>query len=186
MAELTKKLHFKKGNIEQTAKAYSTVAEVGGEYITNKIDNVTCYIPVGDVADGRATMGRITKNGIKAILSSGGVIAGEWTHEPDWREFNFTFTVPQGVTTLHIVLLGYNGAQIVDGYFKCISGKTYSFSSVGIYYVASGDAEYVLDVQGSNGRWYQILYAGEEGDPEVTDEVALPVRFEWRDRKSVV
>lgn len=46
MAELAKKLNFKKDGVEQTAKAYSTAAEAGTEYIENKIDGVTCYVTI--------------------------------------------------------------------------------------------------------------------------------------------
>lgn len=61
MAELAKKLRFLKNGTEQTAKAYSTTDEVGSGYITNKIDGVTCYIPIGSTSDARATNGRVIK-----------------------------------------------------------------------------------------------------------------------------
>lgn len=71
MAELAKKLHFKKTGLEQTTKAYSTIVEAGTEYIPNKIDDINCYIPIGATTDSRMTIGRVTKNGSKAILNSG-------------------------------------------------------------------------------------------------------------------
>lgn len=74
MAELAKKLNFKKDGVEQTAKAYSTAAEAGTEYIENKIDGVTCYVTIGETTDNRATEGKIIKAGTTAtrrILSSG-------------------------------------------------------------------------------------------------------------------
>lgn len=46
MAEFAKKLHFLKSGIEQTAKAYSTVDEVGGLYAFTKIDGIDCYVPL--------------------------------------------------------------------------------------------------------------------------------------------
>lgn len=46
MAEFAKKLHFLKSGIEQTAKAYSTVDEVGELYAFTKIDGIDCYVPL--------------------------------------------------------------------------------------------------------------------------------------------
>lgn len=46
MAEMTKKLHFLKNGIEQTAKAYSTTDEVGELHAFTKIDGIDCYVPL--------------------------------------------------------------------------------------------------------------------------------------------
>lgn len=46
MAELAKKLHFKKDGITQTANAYSTIDEVGEQYASAKIDGINCYVPL--------------------------------------------------------------------------------------------------------------------------------------------
>lgn len=46
MTELAKKLHFLKNGTEQTAKAYSTVDEVGEIYAFTKIDGIDCYVPL--------------------------------------------------------------------------------------------------------------------------------------------
>lgn len=106
MAELVKKFYFKKDNVEQTVKAYSTTEEAGSESITNKIDGVNAYVAIGDTNDIRATMGRVTKNGTKAILKSG---------KPPYTEMQwttpgtYTWTCPQGVTRIRVAVCGGGG-----------------------------------------------------------------------------
>lgn len=109
MAELAKKLYFKKAGVEQTAKAYSTTAEVGTDYIENKIDGVTAYVAIGDTADSRATIGLIKKSSTavdRTILSSG---------KPPYNKVEYrtpgtyTVTFPAGVTTARITLAGAGG-----------------------------------------------------------------------------
>lgn len=109
MAELIKKLHFKQDAIEQTAKAYSTTTEAGTEYIENKIDNINCYIAVGNTVDSRATKGSIIEAGTtatKAIMSSG---------KPPYKKIEYrtpgtyTFTVPNTVFTMIIHSAGGGG-----------------------------------------------------------------------------
>ena len=63
MAELTKNLHFLKNGIEQTAKIYTTINEVGSNYITVKVDGTTRYVPIGDIGNVNATMGMVNKSG---------------------------------------------------------------------------------------------------------------------------
>lgn len=107
MAELVKKLHFLKNGTEETAKAYSTAAEVSGEYITNKIDAVTAYVPIGETTDERATIGRVIKSGeTKAILNTGKPPYGKVEH---LEAGTFSFTVPKGVTKLRVTLVGGGG-----------------------------------------------------------------------------
>lgn len=109
MAELAKKLLFKKNGVEQTAKAYSTTAEAGAEYIPNKIDGVNCYVAIGDQADSRATVGKIKKSSTaaeRAILNSGKLAYTEmsWT-----TPGTYTFTVPAGVTRIRVACCGGGG-----------------------------------------------------------------------------
>lgn len=113
MAELTKKLHFKKNGTEQTAKAYSTTAEAGTEYITNKIDGVTCYVAIGDTTDNRATVGRVKKSSIaaeRAILSTGKVPYTEisWT-----TPGVYTWTAPGGVYNVKVATCGGGAGCLV-------------------------------------------------------------------------
>lgn len=111
MAELARKLYFKKNGVEQTAKAYSTTAEAGAEYIENKIDGVTCYVATGDTTDERATIGLVKKSSTaaeRAILSTG---------KPPYAEKSwitpgkYTFTVPAGVVRIRIALCGGGGGS---------------------------------------------------------------------------
>ena len=62
MAELSKKLHIRKGSTEQTVKLYTTTAEAGYTYSYIKVDGVQAYIPLGAENDGRATMGRVKEH----------------------------------------------------------------------------------------------------------------------------
>lgn len=128
MAELAKKLHLKKGTTEHLAKAYSTTAEAGTEYITNKIDGVTAYIPIGATNDSRATMGRVTKNGTKAILNSG---------KPPYTEMQwttpgtYTFTVPAGVTRIRVAVCGGGGGGTSSNMSETAgAGGTSNFGSL--------------------------------------------------------
>lgn len=120
MAELAKKLYFKKGTIEQTAKAYSTMAEAGAEYIENKIDGVTCYVAIGDIADSRATSGRVKGSGGDSytILNSG---------KPPYNKVEYrtpgtyTITFATGVTTAKITLAGAGGGGGGGGYINQVN-----------------------------------------------------------------
>lgn len=109
MAELVKKLHFKQDTVEQTAKAYSTTAEAGTEYITNKIDDLNCYIAVGNTLDNRATKGSIIKVGTtatKCILSSGRLPYNKVEYRTPGT---YTVTFPPGITTAKITSAGAGG-----------------------------------------------------------------------------
>lgn len=121
MAELAKKLYFKKAGIEQTAKAYSTTAEAGTDYIENKIDGVTAYVAIGDTADSRATIGLIKENSTavdRTILSSG---------KPPYNKVEYrtpgtyTVTFPAGVTTAKITLAGGGGGGGGSNYSASMS-----------------------------------------------------------------
>ncbi|BDE83820.1 hypothetical protein CE91St52_05970 [Phascolarctobacterium faecium] len=109
MAELAKKLYFKKAGVEQTAKAYSTTAEVGAEYIENKIDGVTCYVAIGDTTNSRATVGLVKKSSTsvdQAILDSG---------KPPYNKIEYrtpgtyTITIPAGATAIQGEIAGAGG-----------------------------------------------------------------------------
>ena len=107
MAELAKKLYFKKDGVEQTAKAYSTTAEAGTDYIENKIDGVTAYVAIGDTADGRATIGLIKKSSTavdRTILSSGKLPYNKVEYRTPGT---YTFTSP--ATTLRVTIAGAGG-----------------------------------------------------------------------------
>ena len=104
MAELAKKLHFLKNGTEQTANAYSTVEEVGGNYVQGKIDGVACYIPLGTTDDSLATNGRVKKNGTEYAIKSQAIVPYA---EMAWTTAGtYTFTVPSGVTRVRVAVCG--------------------------------------------------------------------------------
>lgn len=108
MAELAKKLNFKKDGVQQTAKAYSTTAEAGEHWVNAKIDSVLAYVAIGDIADSRATSGRVKGSGgdSYAILNSG---------KPPYNKVEYrtpgtyTITFPSGITTAKITSAGGGG-----------------------------------------------------------------------------
>ena len=106
MAELAKKLHLKKNGVEQTAKAYSTIAEVGEHWVNAKIDGVPAYVAIGDTADGRATSGMVKGSGgdAYAILSSGKLPYNKIEYRTPGT---YTFTSP--ATTLRVTTAGAGG-----------------------------------------------------------------------------
>lgn len=107
MAELVKKLYFKKDGVEQTAKAYTTTTETGTDYIEDKIDGVTAYVAIGDTADSRATIGLIKERSTavdRAILSSGKLPYNKVEYRTPGT---YTFTSP--ATTLKVTIAGAGG-----------------------------------------------------------------------------
>ena len=172
MAEMTKKLHFLKNGTEQTAKAYSTTAEAGSSYITNVIDNTTCYIPIGSTSDSRATYGRVLKGGTTyAILSQAKPAYAEksWTSPG-----TYTWTAPAGVTRVRVAVCGGGAGGLwmyeltPDKYWSKAGGNS-SFGNLvnatgspGSYIEGSSDSEgYYVDrgisYNGSpNGRIGQV------------------------------
>lgn len=109
MAELAKKLHFLKNGTEQTAKAYSTTAEAGSSYITNVIDDATCYIPIGAVDDSQATCGRVIKGNITYAIKSQAKPAYA---EQSWTTAGtYTWTCPSEVSRIRVAVCGGGGGS---------------------------------------------------------------------------
>lgn len=109
MAELAKKIHMiNRSGTAQTAKIYSTTAEVGNHWLFANVDGVPAYVPIGDINDGRATSGRVKGSGgdTFAILNSG---------KPPYTEMQwttpgtYTWTCPQGVTRIRVAVCGGGG-----------------------------------------------------------------------------
>lgn len=128
MAELAKKLHLKKDGVEQTAKAYSTTAEAGTEYIENKIDGVTCYVPIGELLDSRATEGKIIKAGAmetKYIMSNAKLPYTElsWT-----TPGIYTWTAPEDAIRARIATCGGGGGASIGA--RGGTGGTSRFGSL--------------------------------------------------------
>lgn len=121
MAELNKKLHLLKLDSTQEAiKLYSTLAEVGDNYITLRVDNSVCYAKLGDIADVNASHLRIKKNG---VTYAGLTIAKPAYAEVDFTTAgNFTWTAPVNVTRIRLALVGGGGSATVDFF-----GTKYSY-----------------------------------------------------------
>lgn len=129
MAEMTKKLHFLRGGAEQTAKAYSTTAEAGSSYITNVIDGVTCYVPIGATNDAQATYGRVLKDGITYAIKSQAKPAYA---EKSWTSpGTYTWTAPAGVTRVRVAVCGGGGGGLACGSSGSSgSGSTSTFGNL--------------------------------------------------------
>lgn len=146
MAELAKKLHLKKGATEHTAKAYSTTAEIGGDYINAKIDGVTAYIAIGETTDNRATMGRVKKNGAtKAILNSAKPV---YTEQSYTTAGTFTFTVPKNVTRIRYAIAGAGSGAMGRGQYNAnvSAGGGSSIDSISVGGGGSGNLDYGDDI----------------------------------------
>ena len=90
-----------------TAKLYTTINEVGSNYAYLNIDNVACYVSLGDKNEFRATNGMVNKaNNTYSILSTG---------KPPYNKVSwntagtYTFTVPEGVSKVLVTLAGAGG-----------------------------------------------------------------------------
>lgn len=168
MAELAKKLNFKKDGVQQTAKAYSTTAEVGEHWVNAKIDGVPAYVAIGDIADSRATSGRVKGSGgdSYAILNSG---------KPPYNKVEYrtpgtyTITFAAGVTSAKATVAGggggggggsYNGTGGTGGSGNLIVGVKSVTSSTPYSVIvgaggtggAGGSGSFGKGSQGANGN----------------------------------
>lgn len=106
-----------------SAKLYTTINEVGSEYIMSNIDGVTCYTSLGSDSDIRATNGKVLKNNkVYSILRTG---------KPPYNRVSwntagtYTFTVPEGVSRVLLSLAGAGGGgggYACNEYDECCRG----------------------------------------------------------------
>lgn len=107
MAQLNKTLHIKKGGTAQTAKLYTTTAEIGGTYGFLKVDGQQAYYALGASSDGRATYGRVKKSGTEyAILNSGQI---PYHRDNFTTAGTYTWRCPQGVKHVKVTIAGGGG-----------------------------------------------------------------------------
>lgn len=118
MAELTKKLHMiNSSGTAQTAKIYSTTAEVGPHWLFTNVDGIPAYVPIGDINDFRATSGRVKG-------SSGDTYAILNTAKPAYNAVwfteagIFTFTVPAGVSNVLITGCGGGAGGLTVAHYN--------------------------------------------------------------------
>ena len=106
-----------------SAKLYTTINEVGSEYIMSNIDGITCYTSLGSDSDIRATNGKVLKNNkVYSILRTG---------KPPYNRVSwntagtYTFTVPEGVNRVLLTLAGAGGGgggYACNEYRECRQG----------------------------------------------------------------
>lgn len=156
MAELAKKLHFKKDGVEQNAKAYSNTAEVGEHWVNAKIDSVLAYVAIGDIADSRATSGRVKGSGgdSYAILNSGKVPYNKVEYRTPGI---YTVTIPPGAYTAKLTLAGGGGGgggYAVNDYAANGSGGSGGAGNlyVGVVSVIPGTYQVQVGAGGTAGK----------------------------------
>lgn len=130
MVELTKKLHIKKGDTQQTASLYSTTAEAGTAYAHLIVDGVQAYLPLGEPNDGRATIGRVkeTSGHEYAILTSGKLPYHKGSYK---NPGTHTWTCPAGVTTVRVTVAGGGGGGLATKWRLNIASAKYRGASGG-------------------------------------------------------
>ncbi|MCP5103805.1 MAG: hypothetical protein GY950_10525 [bacterium] len=70
MTLITKKLKYKRSNVEYEINLYDSTGDVGSNYIGLKVDGQTVYAKLGDVGDVDASHLRISKGGVTyAVLT---------------------------------------------------------------------------------------------------------------------
>lgn len=122
MAELAKKIYIYPTN--SSAKLYTTINEVGSQYMMGNVDGVTCYASLGSDSDIRATNGKVLKNNkVYSILRTG---------KPPYNRVSwntagtYTFTVPEGVSRVLLSLAGAGGGgggYAYNEYSECCRGS---------------------------------------------------------------
>lgn len=130
MTELTKLLHFLKDGTEQTAKIYTTIEEVGTDYIHIQINGVVGYVPIVALNDSMATKGRVIKNGTPYAIKT--QAKPSYTKSTYTTVGTFTFTVPSGVTTLRCEVAGGGGGGGSGGNFRGGAGGGSGYKQFGV------------------------------------------------------
>lgn len=108
MAKLNAKLYIKAvGEAAVACDLYSTIEEVGGEYVTVTASGIKAYAKLGGTSDAFSTKGRVKKGiNIYAVLSQ----AKPPYNKVEYRTpGTYTFTVPAGVDTVRATVAGAGG-----------------------------------------------------------------------------
>lgn len=130
MAELTKKLYIKKGDIQQAASLYTTTAEAGMAYAHVQVDGIQASLPLGESNDGRATIGRIkeTSGHEFAILTSG---KPPYHKDSYTTPGTYTWTCPTGVTKAKVTVAGGGGGGLATHWRLNVASSRYRGASGG-------------------------------------------------------
>lgn len=112
MATLAKKLRIQLANgTQQAANIYSTPGEAGSAYMYAHVDGVQGYIPLVSTSASNKTNGRVLKGGTTYAIGASGIPPYQY------RLFtsNGSFTVPAGVHSLRVSVVGGGGGGCVAG-----------------------------------------------------------------------
>lgn len=152
MGTLTKKLHIlKTGGTEETCNIYTTPEEVGGSpYLALEVDGTKGYVKLGSTTDANATHLRVEKNGTTyaAWKEAEATVPTGSLHSNATLD---TFTVPQGIKVLKLVMDGYGD---IAQYVGVTPGKTYSSISGYETLYGQGDLWEVWVLRGSGSTWF--------------------------------
>lgn len=174
MAELAKKIYIYPTN--SSAKLYTTINEVGSQYMMGNVDGVTCYASLGSDSDIRATNGKVLKNNkVYSILRTG---KPPYTEKSWTTAGTYTFTVPAGVTRIRVAVCGGGGgasewcswASGGDSGVYCYNGEAGEASSFGNLITATGGtATYFESDHSSTDSVIAIKRPGKGGSPNGYD-----------------
>lgn len=108
MAEISKKLHYRKGGVTTDIRLYSATADVGSNYLSLRVDGATVYARLGGVSEHEASDMRVQKGGVTytvqksnlADLPSGFIAMFEGSCPTGWtRETEFDGKFPKGAAS---------------------------------------------------------------------------------------
>ncbi|WP_337466291.1 glycine-rich domain-containing protein [Megasphaera sp.] len=157
MAELDKKLYIKKDSVEQTVTLYTTSEEAGEDYAYIKVDGTQAYIPLGEVDDSRATIGKIQKSSGSqfSILATAKI---SYHKDSYTNAGTYTWTCPADVTKVKVTVAGGGGGGVA---FKLTGLLAYTGNAPG------GSGAMVLStIPVISGHTYQVIVGG-GGNPLV-------------------
>ena len=123
MAELDKKLYIKKDSVEQTVTLYTTSEEAGEDYAYIKVDGTQAYIPLGEVDDSRATIGKIQKSSGSqfSILATAKI---SYHKDSYTNAGTYTWTCPADVTKARVTVAGGGGGGVASKWFTKYHGAS--------------------------------------------------------------
>ncbi|MCP5102551.1 MAG: hypothetical protein GY950_04190 [bacterium] len=130
MAEITKKLHYRKGGATVDIKLYNSVSDVGSDYMSLQVDSATVYAHLGSTIETEASELMVRKGGQtfavlksnRIDLPSGFIAMFESSSCPDgWTQenaFNGKFLMASG---------SYGTTVVNDNHTHTYSiGRTYT------------------------------------------------------------
>lgn len=185
MGTLTKKLHIlKTGGTEETCNIYTTPEEVGGSpYLALEVDGTKGYVKLGSTTGANATHLRVEKNGTtyaawkqaEATVPTGGVYLDGSDN---------SFTVPDGITVLEVIITNYsNDIQ----YVGVTPGKTYDHLNCTEESWDEGNVMYAYVTRGEDTNdttiWSEVGSPGSESIGAVSQQFHLAWSPEINKRK---